>query len=72
VVICGGIIPKLLELFSESPFYDKFTYNKPKYTTLLRNVPIYISKDPYAGLKGCQQALHNKFLKSEINRFSYD
>lgn len=72
VIICGGIIPKLLELFSESPFYDKFTYNKPKYTTLLRNVPIYISKDPYAGLKGCQQALHNKFLKSEINRFSYD
>ena len=72
VIICGGIIPNLLDLFYKSPFFDRFTYNKPKYTTLLENVPIYISKDPYAGLKGCQQALHNKFLKSEINRFMDD
>lgn len=72
VVICGGIIPKLSKLFFESPFYEKFTYNKPKYSTLLKSVPIYISEDPYSGLKGCQQAIHNKFLQSEVNRFFYD
>tara|TARA_B100000768_G_scaffold180627_1_gene201109 strand:+ start:5101 stop:6129 length:1029 start_codon:yes stop_codon:yes gene_type:complete len=71
-IICGGIIPKLSKLLSKSPFYDKFIYNKPSYSNLLRQVPIYISNDPFSGLKGCQQAFQNKFLKSEINRFSYD
>jgi glucokinase len=70
LIISGGIIPKIPTLFLKSPFYKSFINNRPKYLKLLKKVPVYLSSDPYSGLKGCQQALINPFYKNQINFFT--
>jgi len=70
LIISGGIIPKIPNLLLKSPFYKSFIYNRPKYSELLKKVPVYLSSDPYSGLKGCQQALKNPFYKHQINLFT--
>jgi glucokinase len=70
LILSGGIIPKISNLLLKSPFYKSFINNRQKYSELLKKVPIYLSSDPYSGLKGCQQALKNPFYKHQINLFT--
>ncbi len=61
VVISGGIMPKLAPLIAHSPFADRV--RKTGLTEkLMETIPIWMSVDPYAGLRGAAVALGNAHL----------
>ena len=61
VVISGGIVPKLTPLIANSPFADRI--RKTGLTEhLMEMIPIWMSVDPYAGLRGAEVALGNAYL----------
>ena len=68
VVIAGGITPKLIELFKESPFWDNFSGHEV-YQELLERVSIYIFSDPLGGLKGAQLAFRETLEKNNYEKF---
>ena len=60
-VISGGIVPKLAPLISHSPFADRI--RKTGLTEhLMETIPVWMSIDPYAGLRGAEVALGNAHL----------
>ncbi len=61
VVIGGGIVPRLAPLIAKSPFTDRV--RKTGLTGhLMAKIPIWLSVDPYAGLRGAAVALGNAHL----------
>ena len=61
VVISGGIVPKLTPLIANSPFADRI--RKTGLTKhLMEMIPVWMSVDPYAGLRGAEVALGNAYL----------
>lgn len=64
-VIAGGITPKLAPLIASSPFEQCFRA-AGKMSHLLANVPVWLSMDPEAGLKGARAAFGNPYLAHRI------
>ena len=65
VVICGGIIPRISTLITKSPFANRFRI-WGAFSSILKNVPVWLSTDPYAGLRGANVALTNPYLSHKI------
>ena len=64
-VIAGGIMPRLAPLIMSSSFPERFR-SAGQMRHLLENVPVWLSKDPNAGLKGARAALDNPHLAHRI------
>ena len=65
VVISGGIVPKLAPLIAYSPFADRL--RKTGLTGhLTEMIPVWMSVDPYAGLRGAEVALGNAHLAPRV------
>ena len=60
-VITGGIMPRLQSLIVSSPLERRFR-SGGEMSHILRNVPVWLSTDPHAGLKGAQAAFGNPYL----------
>ena len=60
-VITGGIIPYLQPLIFSSPLERRFR-SVGEMSHILGNVPVFLSTDPYAGLKGAKAAFVNPHL----------
>ena len=59
VYLCGGILPKFLEFFIESPFQAAFE-DKGRMRPLMESTPVHIVMEPYTGLLGAAEALRNR------------
>jgi glucokinase len=64
-VIAGGIMPHLQPLIVSSPFERRFR-SAGEMSHILGNVPVWLSTDPHAGLKGAQAAFGNPHLSHRI------
>ena len=60
-VITGGIMPRLQSLINSSPLKQRFQ-SAGEMSHILGNVPVWLSTDPLAGLKGAQAAFGNPYL----------
>ena len=60
-VITGGIIPYLQPLIFSSPLERRFR-SVGEMSHILGNVPVFLSTDPYSGLKGAKAAFVNPHL----------
>ena len=60
-VIAGGIMPRLQSLINSSPLKQRFR-SAGEMSHILGNVPVWLSTDPHAGLKGAQAAFGNPYL----------
>ena len=60
-VIAGGIMPRLKPLIASSPFEHRFR-SAGQMSYILANVPVWLSTDPHAGLKGAKAAFENCYL----------
>jgi len=58
VYLCGGILPRILDFFLESPFRSGFE-DKGRMRPLLESTPVYVVTEPYTGLLGAAEALGN-------------
>lgn len=58
VFLCGGILPRFIDFFLESPFQKGFE-DKGRMRPLLEATPVYIVTDGYTGLLGAAEALKN-------------
>ena len=58
VYLCGGILPRFLDFFLESPFRSGFE-DKGRMRPLLEFTPVYVVTVPYTGLLGAAEALAN-------------
>lgn len=58
VYLCGGILPRILDYFLQSPFRDGFE-DKGRMRPLLEHTPVYVVDEPHAGLLGAAEALIN-------------
>ncbi|WP_336366806.1 glucokinase [Marinobacter sp. C2H3] len=58
VYLCGGILPRILPFFLESPFRNGFE-DKGRMRPLLEYTPVHVVTDPYTGLLGAAEALSN-------------
>ena len=58
VYLCGGILPRILDFFLESPFRNGFE-DKGRMRPLLESTPVYVVTEPYTGLLGAAEALSN-------------
>ena len=58
VFLCGGILPRFLDFFLESPFRNGFE-DKGRMRPLLEFTPVYVVTEPYTGLLGAAEALGN-------------
>ncbi len=59
VYLCGGMLPRFLDFFLESPFRNGFE-DKGRMRPLLESTPVYVVTEPYAGLLGAAEALRNR------------
>ena len=65
VVISGGIVPKLAPLIAKSPLAERI--RKTGLTEhLMEMIPVWLSVDPYAGLRGAEVALGNAHLAPRV------
>ena len=60
-VITGGIMPRLQSLINSSPLKQRFQ-SAGEMSHILGNVPVWLSTDPHAGLKGAMAAFGNPYL----------
>ena len=60
-VITGGIMPRLQSLINSSPLKQRFR-SAGEMSHILGDVPVWLSTDPHAGLKGAQAAFGNPYL----------
>jgi len=60
-VIAGGIMPRLQPLIVYSPFEQRFR-SAGQMSYILGTVPVWLSTDPHAGLKGAKAAFENPYL----------
>lgn len=58
VYLCGGIVPRFLDFFLESPFQQGFE-EKGRMRPLLEFTPVYVVTEAYTGLLGAAEALAN-------------
>ncbi|WP_097458792.1 glucokinase [Mangrovitalea sediminis] len=58
VYICGGIIPRFIDFFRETPFRAAFE-DKGRMRGYMESVPVYVVTETYAGLLGAAEALTN-------------
>lgn len=58
VYLCGGILPRFLEFFLESPFRNGFE-DKGRMRPLMESTPVYVVTESYTGLLGAAEALAN-------------
>ena len=65
VVIAGGIVAQLQPLLSDSPFQARFRH-KGLMAPLLNKVPVWLSFDPHAGLRGAAAGFTNPHMASRI------
>ena len=56
VVIAGGIVAQLQPLLADSPFAERFRHGGTM-GRLLADVPVWLSVDPHAGLRGAAVAM---------------
>lgn len=67
VVIAGGIVPHVQSLLADSPFAARFRH-QGRMGVLLETVPVWLSVDPLAGIKGAQAAMANRFTAARMRR----
>ena len=67
VVIAGGIVAQLQPLLAESPFADRFRHQGTM-GWLLADVPVWLSVDPHAGLRGAAVAMATPSLQARVIR----
>ncbi|MDB2390511.1 glucokinase [Alphaproteobacteria bacterium] len=67
VVIAGGIVPHVHSLLADSPFTARFRH-QGRMGTLLNAVPVWLSVDPLAGIKGAQAAVANRYTVARMKR----
>ncbi|MBE96148.1 glucokinase [Marinobacter sp.] len=58
VYLCGGILPRFIDFFLESPFQKGFE-DKGRMRPLLESTPVYVVMEGYTGLLGAAEALAN-------------
>lgn len=58
VYLCGGIIPRFIDYFHQSPFRTRFE-SKGRFEAYLAAIPVYIVLSPYPGITGAAVALDN-------------
>lgn len=58
VYLCGGIIPRFIDYFQQSPFRNRFE-NKGRFDAYLAAIPVYIVLSEYPGITGAAVALDN-------------
>ncbi|WP_228160584.1 glucokinase [Marinobacter bohaiensis] len=58
VYLCGGILPRFIEFFLESPFQAAFE-DKGRMRPLMERTPVHVVTEPYTGLLGAAEALRN-------------
>ena len=58
VYLCGGIIPRVLEYFKNSPFRSRFE-NKGRFEAYLAAIPVYVVLSEFPGITGAAAALDN-------------
>ncbi len=56
IYIAGGIVPKLGDAFTQSPFRDRFE-DKGRFSTYLAAIPTYVIVRPHAALLGASKLL---------------
>lgn len=59
VYLCGGILPRIRDLFAAGPFSERFT-NKGRMGAFLQDVPVYLVCAQETGLRGAMIALRRK------------
>ncbi len=64
-VIAGGIVAQLSPLLDDSPFAARFRH-QGKMGRLLSDIPVWLSVDPKAGLRGAAAAFENAGLRSRV------
>lgn len=65
VVIAGGVVAHLRELVPDSPFAARFRHDGMM-GRLLAEVPVYLSLDPHAGLRGAAEAMRTPALRHMV------
>lgn len=58
VYLCGGIVPRFVDFFLESPFQNGFE-DKGRMRPLMESTPVYVVMETYTGLLGAAEALGN-------------
>ena len=56
VYLCGGIVPRFIEYFKQSPFRNRFE-SKGRFDAYLAAIPVYVVLSPCPGLLGAALAL---------------
>ena len=65
VVIAGGIVAQLQPLLADSPFTERFRHSGTM-RRLLADVPVWLSVDPHAGLRGAAAAMATPSLQARV------
>ena len=65
VVIAGGIVAQLQPLLADSPFTERFRHSGTM-RRLLSDVPVWLSVDPHAGLRGAAAAMATPSLQARV------
>lgn len=65
VVIAGGIVPKLASLLGDSGFFERFDEHGRR-GVYLQSLPVYLSLDPLAGLRGAVAGFDNRYLARRL------
>jgi len=65
VVIAGGIVAQLHQLVADSPFAARFRHDGTM-GRLLADVPVWLSVDPHAGLRGAAAAMQTPALRHMV------
>jgi len=65
VVIAGGIVAQLRDLLADSPFASRFRHGGTM-GRLLAKVPVFLSVDPHAGLRGAAAAMSTPALRQAV------
>ena len=61
VYLCGGIIPRFIDYFKNSPFRNRFE-NKGRFDAYLAAIPVYIVLAEHPGISGAAVALDNALI----------
>lgn len=58
VYLCGGIVPRFVDDFKQSPFRQRFE-DKGRFRNYLAEIPVFVVSSAYPGLMGSAVALEN-------------
>lgn len=61
VYICGGIVPRFIDFFRDSPFQAGFE-DKGRMRPLMQATPVFVVTERYTGLLGAAEALANPLV----------